>query len=401
VGRAGHLGFNVGVTTMPPSRIPRELRIRMHEAIMKEYLNKSKRLSISDLVSWLRQRFYKSASKISRQNLYSLVYGWIKRGVSPYNEAKTASIKRLRPRPELAYILGATLGDGTWRKRGTKTEILLRVRDYDFALAYARCYNVIEGKRNGEPVKPHFSDKSKFWIVSITSITLYNLLEPFKILKIKKFVEANVDTISAFIRGFFDAEGTCLNRKYNRGVYCSNKNRKLMRYIKKLLKGIGIESKLLRRSMKTSKGRLTHIWILKIHGKYIKRYADLVGFEIKRKRDILQEIINDEHYQVRYFTEFLDEIFQSQEKIAEFLKKFFKYRGSQGKGERFIRIQFKNAEEAKAISAMLRRLGIDHRERKTTRNRTVTVIESTGIEKLLQKPLITVMASQKKRKNWD
>ena len=384
---------------MPPSKIPRELRIRMYEAVMKEYLNKSKELSISDLVSWLRQRFYKSASNIPRQNLYSLVHGWIKRGVSPYNETKTASIKRLRPSPELAYILGATLGDGTWRKRGTKAEILLRVRDYDFALAYARCYNVVEGKRNGEPVEPHFSDKSKFWIVSITSITLYNLLEPFKVLKIKKFVEANVNTISAFIRGFFDAEGTCSNRKHNRGLYCSNKNRRLMQYIKKLLRDIGIESKLSRRPKKTSKGRLTYIWILKIYGRNIKRYADLVGFEIKRKRDRLQEIINDERYQVRYFMEFLDEILQSEETIAEFLKKFFKYRGSQSKGERFIKTQFKNAEEAKAISAMLRRLGIDHRERKTSRNRTVIIINSIDIENLLQKPLIIVRASRKKREN--
>ena len=369
---------------LPPSKIPRDLRIRMYDAVMKEYFDKSKKLSISYLVSWLKQHFGKSVNDISRQTLYSLVHGWVKRGVSPYNEAKTPSIKWLKPSPELAYILGALLGDGNWRKRGTKTKISLRVKEYDFALAYARCYDVVEGKRNGEPTQPYYYKKMKVWVVDVTSITLYTLLKPFKIQKIKPFVESNINTIRAFLRGFFDAEGECSNRKSDRRVACSNKNYELIQYVMELLRKIGIESKLRWKKSKTSKGRSTYIWRLYIYGRYIKRYADLVGFVIKKKRDTLQEIINDERYQVRYFMEFLDEILQSKETIVEFLRKFFKYRGCRSKTDRFTRVQFKLAEDAEAISTMLRKIGIDHRIKKIPSNRFIITIATSDVEKLLQ-----------------
>ena len=105
---------------------------------------------------------------------------------------------------------------------------------------------------------------------------------------------------------------------------------------------------------------------------------------IKKKRDTLQEIINDERYQVRYFMEFLDEILQSKETIVEFLRKFFKYRGCRSKTDRFTRVQFKLAEDAEAISTMLRKIGIDHRIKKIPSNRFIITIATSDVEKLLQ-----------------
>jgi len=143
--------------------------------------------------------------------------------------------------------------------------------------------------------------------------------------------------------------------------------------------------------MKTPEGRQTYIWRLYIYGRHIKRYADLVGFTIKRKSNRLQEIINDERYQVRYFMEFLDEILQSEQTIIEFLRKFFKYRGCRSKTDRLTRVQSKYVEEVKAISTMLSRVGINHKITKTTRGRRSIIIATSDIDKLLQKyPIRTV-----------
>jgi hypothetical protein len=275
---------------------------------------------------------------------------------------KTPSLYSLLPSKELAYFIGATLGDGHLRKRDKI--ILFRVKDYDFAYTYSKYYDIIEGRKDGRPTKPKpiQINGRKMWCVEIHSTTLYELIkEAKKIANIaRRFIEFNVETIRFFLRGFFDAEGGV---ELNRKVYCSNKNEELIKYIHRLLKKIGVDSHL--KIKRTS--RQDKIAYINIYGKNIKKYADLVGFEIKRKQERLQLTISDERYQIRYFIEFLNWIFKSKEATQHFLKKFLKYRGK--KDYSTIRIEFGDIKKAKVLSSMLETINVKYKVRKRDSNR--------------------------------
>jgi len=189
---------------------------------------------------------------------------------------------------DLAYILGAFLGDGTLarRKKGrTCHYVILATKDYDFAIAFStRMARVISSSKIVTPV---WSKKHRYYEVRYSHIILYYMLkrireEPFQIYDfIKKYP-------SDFLRGLYDAEGS-VSREKNHRIECAMTNQKCIRLTVELLKAIGYQPRLYKTK---NKGKHKHIYriVLSSLDDLIK-FASEVGFSIRRKQRRLLYLI--------------------------------------------------------------------------------------------------------------
>jgi intein-encoded DNA endonuclease-like protein len=163
---------------------------------------------------------------------------------SPYNGRRYLPLTdSLRPCEELAYIIGAKLGDGYAYKRGHAIRsyndviIGLKVKDREFAVEFGRCLAKVLGR---QPIRPRYNKSSERYVVEAKSQTLYELLKkPVDLDRLKKYIEHCERCMAAFLRGFVDSEGHVNKRGY---IYIYNTDYELLTYVKDLLKHLGIES---------------------------------------------------------------------------------------------------------------------------------------------------------------
>ncbi len=85
---------------------------------------------------------------------------------------------------------------------------------------------------------PRPAVRGELFVVRVRSKALYDLLrKPIDIDGIRRFVEHSEDCARSFLRGFFDSEEYA-----DRGdgdIICYNSDRRLLKYIQKLLHGLG------------------------------------------------------------------------------------------------------------------------------------------------------------------
>ena len=162
-------------------------------------------------------------SSFGRRLELATVRSWVTGSHSPYGR-----VYRLpsEPSPELAYLIGANFGDTSrsrnWRHNYT---IRLRVRDEDFAREIARAASAILGK----PYKVWFDNRRGLWQIDVLSMLLFKLLTR-PLADLKPIITHCKACIAAFIRGFFDADGSSAG-----GLTASNGNLELLKYIRYLL----------------------------------------------------------------------------------------------------------------------------------------------------------------------
>lgn len=213
----------------------------------------------------------------------------------------------LKPSPELAYVFGVILGDGSisvtkfnYSWRGKMREIInrgitLRCKDKDFAEHFHLCLSKI--LKN--PVhSPYLYEGTRLWIVSAQSKQLNDFLrsKPFHVAE-----EFPAD----FIRGFADSDGSGFyySDKYHRKPFVrislDNTNLELLEQVKDLLWGkFGIESRIYNVGMKNGFIKKTGQHIIARHTAYklfilkrasVAKFASEIGFNIKRKQDKIEE----------------------------------------------------------------------------------------------------------------
>jgi intein-encoded DNA endonuclease-like protein len=273
--------------------LQRELRIKLFDEV-----NRLRRdgLTYKEIIEeiWRRHGVRLSKSNVSY---------WIRGIHSPYNGRHIPSIEFLEPSMELAYVIGAKLGDGyaTRRRRIIKgyndVTIGLKVKDRDFAEEFGRCLEKVLGRR---PIKLRYRNDVGKYVVEIYSQTLYELLKkPIDLNKLKKYIEHCERCVATFLRGFVDSEGHVNKKGY---IYISNTDYGLLEYVKDLLKRLGIEStgpwpKRLQgktfydpKTMKryTYKKECFHIYIGA--GSNINFYKN-IGFTIRRKQRRLENYV--------------------------------------------------------------------------------------------------------------
>jgi hypothetical protein len=193
----------------------------------------------------------------------------------------------LTPTPELSYLLGAIIGDGSICEVKGNYVTTLAATDREFVEKVASCIRKVVGRQDSYPI---FQRETRRWN------TLYRINAHSKELYkwLKEGWVSHKDVIEQypndFLRGFFDAEGGVRISGKHKEVACANTNRELMIYIQTLLEKLGISSKFYIESREINKD----CYRLKIRTyNAIWEFAKNVSFSIVRKKEKLLKIIQN------------------------------------------------------------------------------------------------------------
>ena len=244
---------------------------------------------------------YKRIAKILKEKYGSspspgMICNWVKGRHHPLG-----SCNKLVMGPELAYVIGGWLGDGTLALDRSRYQyyVKLSVKDYDFAESWGYYLSKAVGKSS--PYKPRWSKHNQRWVVRGSSIQLYLILKRVRSTGNPWILIRYLNPYPAYaLRGLFDAEGSVCPRWYEVGF--TNTNIKLITLTQWLLRTLGIESRsyshMMKRFLKDPqsgriyKRRQTVLYDLRIRGRVnILRFAEKVGFTIKRKQRKLKELL--------------------------------------------------------------------------------------------------------------
>jgi intein-encoded DNA endonuclease-like protein len=210
----------------------------------------------------------------------------------------------LEPSETLAYIIGAVLGDGYPKIKGRvrkgyrHTIIRFEAVDREFVEEVARCTAVV---LNRPPPKLKMRKGTRKYYIEVESKTLWELLKkPIDLERLSKYIEHCEKCMTAFLRGFFDAEGCVSKSGY---ILAFNTNYEVLTYVQGLLKRFGIEST----GPRVSRPAGSLIKIDPITGKiyttkkdcyciYIRSYCNVdfyehIGFTIVRKQERLERYV--------------------------------------------------------------------------------------------------------------
>jgi len=108
------------------------------------------------------------------------------------------------PSPELGYVIGVKMGDASMSVSNYNYKIKLRVTDKEFAEEFSRCLSVILGR---SPPRVKWQEKTRSWQTEASSMLLYNFLRQ-DLNGLTPTIEHCRSCKSAFLRGFFDSEGS-------------------------------------------------------------------------------------------------------------------------------------------------------------------------------------------------
>ncbi|MEN3048394.1 MAG: LAGLIDADG family homing endonuclease [Candidatus Caldarchaeales archaeon] len=218
----------------------------------------------------------------------------------PRGRRRFRSIEELTPSPDLACVIGAVFGDGTvsiyrTEPRGRTGLIRLRVKDCDFAVAFAQALGRVLN-RDPPPIREETIRGRKSHVVEVKDITLCELLIDRDIESIRRFVEHDDACRAAFLRGFYDSEGSVGPRNVN--VY--NTGLRILGFVREQLMALGIDCtkpRLNRRAgtpVGVGNGEYfanTDLYTVIIRGSNLQLFLKKVGFSIERKKQRLVEIV--------------------------------------------------------------------------------------------------------------
>lgn len=204
----------------------------------------------------------------------------------------------LEPSPELSYVIGVHLGDGSLHKKGNgKYVIKLKVIDREFAEAFAKALEklgigaTVGFERNPSRVDRYYaegSNKALFQLLSGPRETLFSLASQYP---------------PEFLRGFFDSEGfpwVSAGKTFNVGISAVNSDLMVLYFVQESLKDLGIQSRIRKLYSKGHRVSIrgeeyssnVDMFILGISRfEDMLLFAETVGFTAKRKSEKLRRAL--------------------------------------------------------------------------------------------------------------
>ncbi|NJE60974.1 LAGLIDADG family homing endonuclease [Thermococcus sp. 21S7] len=244
-------------------------------------------MSYLKIAQELAEEFNVSVSKAT-------VLRWCKGSHNTFNKTKRVN---LEPSPELAYIVGAYLGDASLSERNYQYRIRLKVVDREFAQNFERAVRAI-GANPRAGFERNRSRANRWW-VEVTNKELFMFLKGPK----EKLFEVGREYPREFLRGFFDSEGSVyVNTKDPRraAVVADHYNTEVLKLCKELLGTLGIHSTIYLVKKKGTKVMIrgqeyqynNDLYRISIHRRTsVARFAEKIGFSISRKQEKLETFL--------------------------------------------------------------------------------------------------------------
>ena len=206
--------------------------------------------------------------------------------------------------PTKAYIIGVLCGDGCLYlgkkvKHGPNSydpKVKLSSTDQDFVEAFRKslleAYNYHASINRGKPTlrrkngkiyncKPVFTCCACTWMI-YKDLARYGNFRTYTWRVPEEIKNNNEKIIGMFLRGFFDSEGSIAFNKKAGNLRASTKNKEGMLEISALLHQLGMVNTV----RPTKKGET----VVRVLLQYSKIFLLKVGFSIKRKQKILEEM---------------------------------------------------------------------------------------------------------------
>jgi len=197
---------------------------------------------------------------------------------------------------EFAYILGVIYGDGYCRSRKSGGEIILKVKDEDFAIYFKNCLEKWSG------LKAKLKCKDDFFHTVLYSKERADFVLNFKlnsILKAQKEIQFN------FLSGLFDSDGGILGKNLKnrriakRWIHFSNNNKEIIDLVSTILNKQKIKYFISSR-IHSGFGSKKLQYEIKIYNlKDLFYFYNNIKFNIGRKQKKLKEVINSYDYYPR------------------------------------------------------------------------------------------------------
>jgi intein-encoded DNA endonuclease-like protein len=199
-----------------------------------------------------------------------------------------------RPSPELAYVIGVEAGDGSLNFNRYNYRIRLKANDKEFVEEFDRCLSRMLSTARHKIWKAKGIEEYQ---LDVSSFVLYRFLRrPLQ--ELRPWIEHDEECVSAFLRGFFDSEGSPSKEGV---VTASNTNLDLLRYVQMLLlKHFGIVTTGPR--LGTKKGtpllrrgktylRNSDCYYIRLRIAHLETFYRKVGFTISRKNSRLEQAL--------------------------------------------------------------------------------------------------------------
>lgn len=265
--------------------LPLDRRIQLHHKVLQL---RRQGLSYKNIIERVHES---NGIRLSKSD----ISGWINGKHQPLGKVNKFDAK---PSPTLTYIIGAKASDA-WlyhNKKSRYYEFELKTIDHEFAEDIGRRLAKLLGRN--EPYEPWWDGNVRCWRVEGSSVLLYWFLRrPSG--KLKPYVEHCKHCVAAFLKAFFDGEGSINGR----AVKVYNTDRKLLLYIQRLLRRyFEIETTGPRKGAKA--GHAFHdpksgkvykskkqCYYLYIRAQSLPLFHRYIGFTIRRKQHRLTEAI--------------------------------------------------------------------------------------------------------------
>jgi len=216
----------------------------------------------------------------------------IERWIYPHKGrvCKPRTLPDLTPSPQLSYVIGVRLGDGTvyHNKKYRNYEVKLKAKDREFVEHFQYCLSKVSRRKVSL-----YKTKDGFWEAKASSKPLYLFLKTKRVTNYRSIIERFP---SEFIRGFADSEG---NVSYSNDKYAyvritmSNTNFRVLEFVQKLLlKNFKIFSSLTIKGV--TKGKKTAYDLVISRQLDVATFARFIGFTIKRKMRKLSNVFKNE-----------------------------------------------------------------------------------------------------------
>jgi len=200
-----------------PPRKQRTLEVQQQLYVEVRALRK-KSFSYSRIIEEVKLRRGVTLSKSS-------ISEWINGKHAPMGRAHQFTPKAS---PELAYIIGVEAGDGSLNLKRYNYRIRLNTIDKDFVEEFDRCLSKVLNTARHRAWKGEGANEFQ---LEVSSYLLYKFLRrPFR--DLEPWIENDPECVSAFLRGFFDSEGSVSKSGV---VTACNTNWDLLRYVQSLL----------------------------------------------------------------------------------------------------------------------------------------------------------------------